>query len=84
MNKFAEWMKNNDKKQSGVAKKLNVGSTTLHEVLKKGLIPSLKLAYKIEQYTNGAITVYDWIDHMQDTDEKPKKSTSKVRSNKTE
>jgi hypothetical protein len=26
-------------------------------------MPSLRLAYAIEQYTKGAITIYDWLDH---------------------
>lgn len=62
MNKFAEWMKNNDKKQRGVAEKLGISTSTLHDILRKGQMPSLMLAYEIEQYTKGAITVYDWVD----------------------
>ncbi len=64
MNKFAEWMKSNDKKQRGVAEKLGISTSTLHDILRKGQMPSLKLAYEIEQYTKGAITVYDWVDHQ--------------------
>ena len=62
MNKFADWMKNNDKKQRGVAEKLGISTSTLHDILRKGQVPSLKLAYQIEKYTKGSITVYDWID----------------------
>lgn len=62
MNKFLAWIKSNDKKQRGVAEKLNISTATLHEILRKGHMPSLYLAYKIEQYTKGAVTVYDWID----------------------
>jgi len=62
MNKFAEWMKNNDKKQRGVAKKLGISTTTLNTILTKDHMPSLKLAYEIEKYTKGAITLYDWFD----------------------
>jgi transcriptional regulator with XRE-family HTH domain len=62
MNKFLAWIKSNDKKQRGVAEKLDISTATLHDILRKGLMPSLRLAYKIEQYTKGAITVYDWID----------------------
>lgn len=61
-NKFAEWIKNSDKKQIGVAQKLCISPSTLHEILKKGKMPNLKLAYEIEKYTKGAVTVYDWID----------------------
>jgi DNA-binding XRE family transcriptional regulator len=62
VNKFAEWIKNSEKKQSGVAQKLSISPSTLHDILRKGQIPSLKLAYEIEKYTKGAITVYDWVD----------------------
>lgn len=62
MNKFAEWVQSNDKKQRGVAEKLGISTSTLHDILRKGQIPSLKLAYQIEKYTKGAITLYDWID----------------------
>lgn len=64
MNKFAEWMKCNDKKQRGVAEKLKISTSTLHDILRKGQMPSLRLAYDIEQYTKGSITVYDWIDQQ--------------------
>ena len=63
MNKFSEWMKCNDKKQRGVAAKIGISTTTLHEILRKNHMPSLKLAYEIEKYTKGAVTMYDWIDH---------------------
>ena len=62
MNKFAKWMIANDKKQRGVAAKLGIGTTHIHEILKKGQMPSLRLAYEIEKYTKGAVTLYDWID----------------------
>jgi transcriptional regulator with XRE-family HTH domain len=62
MNKFAEWMESHDKKQCGVAEKIGVAASTLHAVLRKGQMPSLVMAYEIERYTNGAITIYDWID----------------------
>jgi len=55
-------MKINDKKQRGVAEKLGISTSSLHEILRKGKMPSLKLALDIEVYTNGAITVYDWRD----------------------
>ena len=78
MNKFAEWMQSNDKKQRGVAEKLGISTSTLHDILRKGQMPSLKLAYEIEKYTKGAITVYDWIDQA----EKEKKHISKIVTEK--
>lgn len=62
VNKFATWVKNNDKKQRGVAEKLGISTSTLHDILRKDLMPSLRLAYQIEIYTKGAITLYDWVD----------------------
>ncbi len=62
MNKFAEWIKNNEKKQCGVAQKLSISASTLHDILRKGQMPSLRLAYDIEKYTKGAVTIYDWVD----------------------
>lgn len=64
MNKFAAWIYHNHKKQRGVAEKLGVSTSTLHDILRKDLIPSLKVAYEIEKYTNGDITLYDWIDNI--------------------
>ena len=81
MNKFAEWVKCNDKKQRGIAEKIGISTSTLHDILRKNQTPSLKVAYEIEKYTRGAVTVYDWIDQQQENKpitksknkEKPKK-----------
>lgn len=64
MNKFASWIYDNHKKQRGVAEKLGISTSTLHDILRKDLVPSLKIAYEIEKYTNGDITLYDWIDSI--------------------
>ena len=82
VNKFAEWMKSNDKKQRGVAEKLGISTSTLHDILRKGQMPSLKLAYEIEQYTKGAITVYDWIDQQDEIQYAVKKTKPKTIKNK--
>ena len=76
MNKFAEWVKNNDKKQRGIAEKIGISTSTLHDILRKGQLPSLKVAYEIEKYTRGVITVYDWLDESQNV----KKVTPKAKS----
>lgn len=62
MNKFAIWMQSNDKKQRGVAKKLGISTTTLHQIVHGKQLPSFQVAYEIETYTDGAITLYDWFD----------------------
>jgi DNA-binding XRE family transcriptional regulator len=65
LNKFADWIKNNDKKQRGVAEKLGISTSTLHDILRNGHTPSIKLAFEIEKYTRGEITLYDWVDGKQ-------------------
>lgn len=80
MNKFAEWMRNNHKVQRGVAGELSISTSTLHDILRKGLIPSLKLAYEIEKYTRGDITLYDWVDQDINKISKVNKSASKIIS----
>lgn len=65
LNKFAEWVKLNDIKQRGVAKKIGVSTSTLHDIIKNDQIPSLRVAYEIEKYTKGAITLYDWLDQIE-------------------
>jgi len=82
VNKFAEWMKSNDKKQRGVAEKLSISTSTLHDILRKGQLPSLKLAYEIEKYTKGAVTVYDWIDEQDDIQKTVNKAKTNAVKNK--
>lgn len=81
MNKFAEWMKNNDRKQKPVAEKLGISQSSLHDILRKDLMPSLKTAYEIENYTRGAVTMYDWIDHENSNiDAKTKQKATDINS----
>ena len=82
MNKFAEWVMINDKKQRGVADKLGISTSTLHDILRKDQLPSLKVAYEIEKYTKGAITVYDWVDQVEEQTKAAPKVKSKVAKNK--
>ena len=82
MNKFAEWIKNSEKKQSGVAQKLCISPSTLHDILRKGQMPSLKLAYEIEQYTQGAVTVYDWVDQPMQENKAIRKAAVKPNAKK--
>jgi transcriptional regulator with XRE-family HTH domain len=82
VNKFAEWVEINDKKQRGVAEKLGISTSTLHDILRKGQMPSLKLAYEIEKYTKGVITVYDWIDQQEKQKNTVKKAIPKKKIKK--
>lgn len=83
MNKFLEWVKKNDKKQRGIAEKIGVSTSTLHDILRNDLIPSLKVAYQIEIYTNGAITLYDWVDQREEKTHKLSKSKTQTKEKET-
>lgn len=83
MNKFSVWIKNSDKKQSGVAQKLSISASTLHDILRKGQIPNLRLAYEIEKYTRGAITVYDWVDEPKQDNNETVKIIAKPKAKKS-
>lgn len=71
MNKFANWMEKNNQLQNGVAKALGISQPLLHKILKKNHEPRIKVANRIEIYTKGAITLYDWVD-----EKKEKKKTN--------
>jgi DNA-binding transcriptional regulator LsrR (DeoR family) len=62
--KFALWMINNEKKQNAVAKKLKICQSTLHEIIKKDQLPNLVHARLIQNYTNDAVTMDDWLDEL--------------------
>jgi len=79
VNILAVWMKNNHKVQRGVAESIGISTSSLHDILRKNQMPSLKVAYQIELYTEGDITLYDWIDQKQ---EKNNIDTPKVIKNK--
>jgi DNA-binding XRE family transcriptional regulator len=81
LNKFAEWMMINDKKQRGVALKLGISTSTLHAILRQGQLPSLITAYEIERYTRGIVTVYDWIDIGKEA-KTPTKTKTKIKKTK--
>lgn len=84
MNKFADWMKANEKNQRGVAAKLGISTSSLHDILRKNQTPNLKVAYKIEIYTKGSITLYDWIDEKKNVEtieiSKKTKATKKIKT----
>lgn len=78
MNKFALWVKNNDRKQLSIAKKIGISQSGLHAILRVGQMPSLRVAYEIEKYTQGAVTMYDWFDHVA-TDEANKNIVKNIK-----
>lgn len=66
MNKLAEYLDFTGIKHAVFAKKIGTTTTTLHNILRKGLTPSLKLAIAIEKETKGKIRVYDWLEPVKD------------------
>ena len=83
MNKFADWMKKNHQMQLGVSQELGISQPLLHNILKKNHTPTLKVAYAIELYTRGAITLYDWVDHVDGQSQITKKTKTQIKGIKT-
>lgn len=81
VNKFAQWMELNDKVQANVAKKLGISPSSLHEILRLDKIPSIKVAYEIEVYTKGEVTIYDWLDQYNIEKVKTKAPRKKATKN---
>lgn len=57
-------MKAQCKQQRGVAKELGISTSSLHDILRKGQLPSLIVARRIHNYTEGDIEVDDWLDEL--------------------
>jgi DNA-binding XRE family transcriptional regulator len=64
MKKLLDWVKKKCIKQKGMAEKIGVSEATLHEILLHNKSPNLKVAYAIEIFTEGDITIYDFIDDI--------------------
>ena len=78
MKKFSDWVMKKDIKQKGMAKKIGISTSTMHEILRCDKIPNIKTAYEIEKYTKGEITLYDWVD--QNINEIKAKNNAKIPS----
>lgn len=80
MKKLNEYLVTRGIKQLVFAKQIGCVPATLHKILRKGLIPQLKTAIRIEEETGGHVNVYDWItDSKQDKQppSPPKKKPTK-------
>ncbi len=82
MNKLCEYLDFRGIKYHVFAKKIGTSTTTLHQILKKGRDPSLKLAIEIEKKTKGLITVYDWDLSTKDMENKEEQSNEKKQNAK--
>lgn len=72
MKKLSDWLEKKCIKQKGFAHEIGMSTSTLHEILRNGRMPSLKTAYEIEKFTQGDITLYDWIDQGLERERKQK------------
>jgi DNA-binding transcriptional regulator YdaS (Cro superfamily) len=57
--KLSTWMKKNDLSYREMAKKIKINHTTLYRYVKKERAVPLKIAMKIESYTNGEVSLRD-------------------------
>ena len=78
MKKLNDWIRINCIKQIGFAEKIGVSTSTLHEILRNGRMPTIITAYEIEKFTDGEITIYDWLDE----ETQKKKSITKNKRKK--
>lgn len=61
MNKLAEWVEENCTSQRKLARVLDISTSSLHDILRSGKTPSLKVAYAIEKFTKGEVKMYHWV-----------------------
>lgn len=80
MNKLCEYLDFRGIKYHVFAKKIGTSTTTLHQILKRGRIPSLKIAIEIEKKTKGLITVYDWEPSPKHVEDKKEQDNEKENS----
>ena len=62
MKKLLDWLKMKHVKQAGFAQDIGISTSSLHEILRNGRVPNVKILYEIEKFTDGYITLYDWVD----------------------
>jgi transcriptional regulator with XRE-family HTH domain len=60
MTKLYKYLDDNGLKQTFFAKKLKITLSAVNMLALGKSAPSLDLAYRIEELTNGQVTVYDW------------------------
>ena len=58
---FKTWMKTTDASPAAVARDLGLSRMMIHNYMNNVNYPTLKVAVRIEDYTGGKVTLYDWI-----------------------
>jgi transcriptional regulator with XRE-family HTH domain len=67
VNKLAKYLKHHSITQRGFAKKIGTTPNNLGLLVHGKSTPSLRLAYLIEKATGGLVTLYDWIEDDEST-----------------
>jgi hypothetical protein len=65
-NKLLEYLLENGIGQNFFGKKVKCCQSSMCRILRKGQMPTLKLALAIEKQTKGKVTVYDWLPEKKD------------------
>lgn len=66
--KLQEYLETYDIPLTEIARACGVAQSTMHAMLSKGAIPKVDLALKVEEVTNGIVTVRDFVEDSRDVD----------------
>jgi len=64
MIKLKNYLKERGVTQRWLASQLDISSNYMNQLIQGKVTPNLILAYKIEQQTNGEISVYDFLENL--------------------
>jgi hypothetical protein len=70
MLKLQDYLSENGIGHNFFARKIKCSPPTLHRVLRKGLIPNLKLAFEIQNATKGLVNARDWLSNEHKNNDK--------------
>ena len=60
--KLNEYLKENYIQQKALVDKLGLSAPYVHRLVHGLSVPSIPVAYKIEKFTRGKVSVYDWLE----------------------
>ena len=58
---FKDWLEQTAASPATVARELGVSRKMIYDYKSGASVPSLKVGLRIEEYTGGKVTLYDWI-----------------------
>lgn len=59
--KLKQYLKDNYIQQKALVDKLGISATHANALVHERTTPTLEIAYAIEKFTKGKVTVYDWL-----------------------